>query len=118
MLTSDANTSYGTGTTPTKTGTWYGDSNVIFLKDFKKLSKFTFHAREGLTTSSMQIYVLIADYNAARGFEPNAVEIINENLHPSNSLLHSNQIIPPINDIRYLLIANPKPVPCFNFVVN
>ncbi len=80
MLTSDANTSYGTGTTPTKTGTWYGDSNVIYLKDLTKLNKLTFHVREGLSVATVQLYVLVADYGS-RGFETNGVEIINETIN-------------------------------------
>lgn len=90
MITSDANTSYGTGATPTKIGTWYGDSNVIFLKDLKRLTKLTFHAREGSSVATMQLYVLVADYGS-RGSEPNGVEIINENINiTTGSVLKDN----------------------------
>lgn len=78
MFVNDANANYGIAARPGKIGTWYADSNAIFLKDLKKLSKLTFYVRETGAITNIELYVLVADYSISRGFEPNGVEIINE----------------------------------------
>ena len=112
MLTSDANANYGTGTEPTKTGTWFADNNVFLLKDLQKLSKLTFMIRERLATLTLQLYVVVADYSDSRGSEPNGQIIINESFSftGSGSYLKDNFTIAShtlnTNSVMYVFIRS------------
>jgi hypothetical protein len=78
MLVLDATASYGTGTEPTKTATWFADSNVISLNDYNKLNKITFTCRESPVANEIQLYIVVADYSNSRGSEANGQIIVNE----------------------------------------
>jgi hypothetical protein len=112
MLTADANANYGTGSEPTKTGTWFADNNVFLLKDLQKLSKLTFMIRERLATLTLQLYVVVADYSDSRGSEPNGQIIINESFSftGSGSYLKDNFTIAShtlnTNSVMYVFIRS------------
>lgn len=91
MLVTDGSNAYGTGTEPTKSGTWFGDSAVFVLNGYSELKKLTFHVRNGNPGNTIQLYVVVADYVAARGTETNGVVIINESITiASGSTLKDN----------------------------
>jgi len=69
--------SFGTGTLPTTSGTWYADTGVLYLKDCKKLSKISVQTRnDGANT--YQFYIVIADLVIGRGNEPNGQVVVSE----------------------------------------
>jgi len=79
MLTLSPNVSYGTGTEPTKTGTWFPDSNVFSLNGSKQLTSLILNIRETATSGqTMQVYVVAADYSNSRGSEANGQIIVND----------------------------------------
>jgi len=69
--------SFGTGTLPTTSGTWYADTGVLYLKDCKNLNKMSFQTRnDGANT--YQFYVVIADLVLTRGNETNGQVVVSE----------------------------------------
>jgi hypothetical protein len=78
MLTSEPTQTLGTGTEPTKSGTWFADTNCFFVSGVTELKKFTFAVRNYNANADIQLLVFKADYSGTRGGEPNGEYIINE----------------------------------------
>lgn len=80
LMVNDAGNSYGTGTEPTKIGTWYADCARFSVNDCSKLKKLHFHVQNGGTVNSIQLFIVVADYSAVRGNETNGVIVVNETI--------------------------------------
>lgn len=76
ILVNTPNQSLGTGAQPARTGV-YADTNVMVLRDVKKLTGITFHSRLNQAVYTMQIFVIVADYVNGRGYEPNEQIVVN-----------------------------------------
>lgn len=102
------NQTLGTGVEPTRSGTWFGDTNVIKLRNVKQIKKFIMSIRKDYTIRSYETFFVVADYGNARGNEPNG-QIISNTTFSTTAGSNYIEILPNVhadlneNSVLYLI---------------
>ncbi len=72
------NTSYGTGTQPTRSGLNFADTCAFPIKDKTTFSNLHFHLREPNGAGNIEVVVFSYDFNVMRGQELNEQVLVSE----------------------------------------
>ena len=79
-LTSSPDTSYGTGTTPTKSGFSFQNTNCLYVRDKQQLTSLVFNCRVTTNAKNIDIIVYSFDYNDDRQSELNEQILVQETM--------------------------------------